>query len=415
MDDGGRALRFYTESELEAFPPPTPLYGEIISTDSLIVWFGPSGHGKSFLALDGALSLASGVPSVCAPAVQGPVCYVAAEGVGGVSLRVRAWKQYHGVAGDQGAVFLTHAVNLLHDDEVTAFIQALQALPVPPVVCVFDTLARCLVGGDENSACDMGIAIASLERVRTEIGCTVLVIHHTGKADADVERGSSSLRGAADLMVSITKDGDAVTLRCVKPKNSAPFEDVALRLDPVPLPDGASSCVLVRGEPLPGTLAGHRLTVLRVLAAAGVDGLASSKWEAVAEAHGVKRSFYDHKGSLERDGYVLRDGLPIGADSGPAPRGAKFTVSAAGNAALQRVGAGRGCTDESHQASTQSASVQMSADGCMHQRPIEGAGVQHPFRGCTYCTDGSERTLEAEAAELFGAAVVKGPRSGSAR
>ena len=50
-----------------------------------------------------------------------------------------------------------------------------------PALIIVDTLARCMVGGDENSAKDMGLFIAHADALRKETGATVLIIHHTGK------------------------------------------------------------------------------------------------------------------------------------------------------------------------------------------------------------------------------------------
>jgi RecA-family ATPase len=49
------------------------------------------------------------------------------------------------------------------------------------VLVVIDTLARCMVGADENSARDMGEAIDALDRLRRAAGSCVLPVHHMGK------------------------------------------------------------------------------------------------------------------------------------------------------------------------------------------------------------------------------------------
>jgi predicted transcriptional regulator len=85
------------------------------------------------------------------------------------------------------------------------------------------------VGGDENSAKDVGKAIAGADRLRQEFGCAVLLVHHTGK-NGDQERGSSALRAAADAMLKLTADDGALTLSCEKMKDAAPFETEYLRL-----------------------------------------------------------------------------------------------------------------------------------------------------------------------------------------
>ena len=58
-----------------------------------------------------------------------------------------------------------------------------QARREEPKLIIFDTLARCMVGGDENSPLDMGRAVAAADRVRVETGAAVLLVHHPTKAN----------------------------------------------------------------------------------------------------------------------------------------------------------------------------------------------------------------------------------------
>ena len=84
-------------------------------------------------------------------------------------------------------------LNQLH---IEALLATLKAEGIEPVLIVLDTLARLMVGADENIAKDMGLAIAGIDRLRQETRATVLVIHHTRK-----EKPSGVLaRSAAPLM-----------------------------------------------------------------------------------------------------------------------------------------------------------------------------------------------------------------------
>ena len=56
----------------------------------------------------------------------------------------------------------------------------------------------------------------------------VLLIHHTRK-DGASERGSSVLRGAADVMIECKKSGQIVTATCSKMKYAEEFADRVLR------------------------------------------------------------------------------------------------------------------------------------------------------------------------------------------
>ncbi|HEX6944304.1 MAG TPA: DnaB-like helicase N-terminal domain-containing protein [Gemmatimonadaceae bacterium] len=71
----------------------------------------------------------------------------------------------------------------------------------------YDTVARAMATArlDENSTAEMGAWIAGLDRIRTQIPHAQLLVHHTGKNG--LERGSSALPGAVDLLAFVQKTG----------------------------------------------------------------------------------------------------------------------------------------------------------------------------------------------------------------
>src|SRR5262249_51805394 len=109
------------------------------------------------------------------------------------------------------------------------------------------TLARCFVGGDENSAMEMGKFIEGVGNLQSKTGATVMVLHHAGKRD-DRERGSSSLRAAADVMIQVSKDNNVVTVKNDKQKDEEEFDPIRLRLQAIQVGESdedITSCVLV--------------------------------------------------------------------------------------------------------------------------------------------------------------------------
>jgi predicted transcriptional regulator len=125
--------------------------------------------------------------------------------------------------------------------DVEELLIELGALTHAPAMVVIDTLARSLVGGEENSAKDVGLFISGADRIRTEFDAAVLIIHHTGK-NGDTERGSSALRAAADVMMRLTADDGALTLVCDKMKDALPFDTCYLRLK---VTGDGESCIVV--------------------------------------------------------------------------------------------------------------------------------------------------------------------------
>jgi KaiC/GvpD/RAD55 family RecA-like ATPase len=219
-----KEIRIWNRAELEAQPRAAAwLLEGMLPRGGLACLFGPAGVGKSFLAIDWAMSAAGDFGAwVGRKMVAGEVLYIAAEGYEGVRLRVEAWEKARQAGAD--ALFMCpDAIDLLDDVELESFINAVRSKVPRPVLIVVDTLARSF-GGDENSARDMGLFIKAADRLRGETGATVLIVHHTGKMHEKGARGSSALQAAADTMLELSKDKNIIRLRCVKQKDAEPFE-----------------------------------------------------------------------------------------------------------------------------------------------------------------------------------------------
>jgi hypothetical protein len=203
--------RLLTADELDALPPTVNLSGTRFVSRGLNVVFGASGAYKSFYALDAALQIAQELP----------VAYVAAEGAGGLSKRVKAWRSYHN--SPPGNIrFFCEEVNLRDVAQVNKFGQLLN--PLKPKLIVFDTLARCMVGGDENSAKDIGMVVHGCSILQRGFSTAVCLLHHSNRADRG-ERGSGALRGASDAMIEVVAGGDGVVqVLCSKTKDEEQWE-----------------------------------------------------------------------------------------------------------------------------------------------------------------------------------------------
>lgn len=241
-DDGSSGVfPLLSIDDLATLPAPSFLLRDFIRARAFNVLYGPSGVGKSFLALDWALCVASGLPWYGQDADAGGVVYIAAEGVAGLYPRIAAW-QY---ARDQQNVprirFIPEATNLLDDRDIDRARRTLETLDEPPALIVWDTMARSMIGGDENAARDVGLAIAAADSLAAPYEAARLFVHHTGKNGED-ERGSSALRGASDLMMALKAHEPGLRLTCEKSKDTEPFEAWRMSLAPT-----ADSCVMALG------------------------------------------------------------------------------------------------------------------------------------------------------------------------
>ena len=149
--DSSGKFRLYNASELQLLSEPEWQIEKLFTVGSMAGLYGPSGEGKSFVALDWALSVAEGRPWFGRRVQQSPVVYVAAEGGRSIRKRVSAWMRHRGCAEVSSAFFLLESVQVRAQDDLDLLATRIRDLGIKPGLIVLDTLARCFVGGDENS------------------------------------------------------------------------------------------------------------------------------------------------------------------------------------------------------------------------------------------------------------------------
>jgi AAA domain len=238
-----RSLRLLTLRQLSDARPPRWLIDGVLPEACFACVVGPPASLKSFLVLDFGLRIANGLDWVGRDVMQGSVVYVAGEGQAALTNRTAGWTAAKG--GSPDAPFLTVPESVAMPtgqlDELLALIRTMDA---PPVLVILDTLARNFGVGDENSSTDMGAFVRACDRLRTETGACVLVVHHTGKDVEKGARGSSALTGAADCIIAVKRKGDGLTVLNRPPfgkmKDAEEFDDIALTASRV--------CATVRGE-----------------------------------------------------------------------------------------------------------------------------------------------------------------------
>ena len=298
-------FRLLSVTDLENLPPMDWLVGEelagVFPAQSLVGIFGAPGGGKSFIAADLACTIASRrVPTWFGNTVaRGPVLYVAAEGGRGFRHRIIAWRTRHEVAAtDLALSFVLEPVNLYGPDDISHILRTADLLAEPPVLVVFDTVARSMVGGEENSAQDMGLVIDRADRIKRETGATVALVHHSRK-DGDVERGSGALRAGVDTLCLVREDEDGGrVVSCEKQKDAEPFDPITFYLATV-----GDSCVVSAQAPAGAKgLTPNQRAALTVLADVFAKGATSTEWKI---ASGVAdRSFYRVRVWLVQNGYA---------------------------------------------------------------------------------------------------------------
>lgn len=302
----GLHSRLLNRASLATLPEPQPLIDRTLDRRTVALLAGYWGTGKSFLALDWAACVATGRPWQGRTTEQGRVLYVAAEGAYGLHQRLSAWEYAWGIPiPSDSLMVLPTPVNLGN----RASVHELRSMVVDlaPDLVVLDTLARCAVGLDENSAKDMGMVIDSLYRLRDDAdGGTVLAVHHTGK-DRSTVRGSSAVEAGVDTVYQIEGDAGLLKLSRTKRKDG-PTPDVhQFRLEPV---TGMESVVIVSTRGVDMRPTAHEL-LSTFMSTFSVTGASKAELRIVAAM--PPASFSRAINSLIDEGHLLN----VGSDQRP--------------------------------------------------------------------------------------------------
>jgi hypothetical protein len=198
----GKETRVQLASEMAGEPAANNyVIKRWLSAASYVDLFGAPGEGKTFNALDMAYHVAASKPWMGNRVHGGVVLYLAFEGKGGMHNRIRALAKRE---ADLGKLYVANAsMNLRETAGRQELGRVLAELPEKPVLIVIDTFARALMGGDENSAQDVGAFNNAVEMLIEETGACVMIIHHSGKNKAAGARGSSALLGAIDTEIEV--------------------------------------------------------------------------------------------------------------------------------------------------------------------------------------------------------------------
>jgi hypothetical protein len=310
----------YNLDYLKNMPPVEWLLDGILTRHGFAVLYGQPGIGKSFMSIDWALSIAYGREWHGRQTKQNAVLYLAAEGVGGLGKRIRAWQAHYDRYGDAPFYVLPMAVKMLDQQELDKLIRTIDNFKQEFSLIVIDTVARTLAstGSDENDATAMGQFGEMCGVIQRHADCAVLAVHHSGKDAARGMRGSSSLMGLSDTVLALSSSEGRVTLKMEKQKDAEPIADEQYELTPVALIDDSSAVLLPvemadkkRGAKLtPGQLLALQ-ALQNGLIDAGVQQMSLDRWK---DLHKQKcddftsRKRSDDRAALQLKGVVIIDG-----------------------------------------------------------------------------------------------------------
>jgi hypothetical protein len=166
----------------------TWLVEDLIPEASITTVIGPAGYGKSTVCLNLANAVDRGLAWMGRQTMQKPVYVLDFENPLAVDVeRARSL--------DLSGVFFWHTSAEVPPPRIdSAEYEAYKKLP--PGLVIVDG-HRASQRGDENSSQDTGLVMERWKELR-DLGFTIILIHHTQKANAEVFRGSQALIDQAD-------------------------------------------------------------------------------------------------------------------------------------------------------------------------------------------------------------------------
>jgi AAA domain len=242
---GGRMLSEYTNVR----PKRDWLLKGVVLARTFVLIVGAPGCGKSFLALDLAMTMA-----VAAVSSERPqqwfgrkikpcgIVYIAAEGQDDFIIRIQGWLLENGLPLDLDVPFFLIPTPIdmrtgdVDTEKLISDIKGFQTICRLRFGCdvgmVFiDTLNRALAGGDDGNPEHIGKFVKHAAQVRDITGLCVAALHHTPKPQANSSgkithirsdpRGHSSLRGDNDGEIFVTEGDGARPNRWKVERNKA--------------------------------------------------------------------------------------------------------------------------------------------------------------------------------------------------
>ncbi len=212
----------------------------MIKQQSLVMFGGMPSGGKTYLAVELMLSIASGKPFLGQYQVkQGDAVFIACEGRDSVLRRVGAWNHMKNGGVDVESAYISSREMVVTapetaDISIEQYVKEIQAGDIYPKVIFIDTMNYSLGSSKENDANDMTNYFRRIANgLINKFGCVVVLLHHTSKDGADI-RGSSTIRGALDALFLVSRDTAGIfTVKNDKHKDRDKLEPFYLEGRPV--------------------------------------------------------------------------------------------------------------------------------------------------------------------------------------
>jgi len=206
--------------DLKPFTFPPSLVKNLLPRNGIAFIGGQSGAGKTFVAIDLAVALATG-QSFFGRKIKEKVgvMFVAGEGAETIQPRLTIARMARSVEGTLPIAWTATIPDFNKPDESRAFIDKLkwtkaQMQDVHGVrmgAIVIDTLSAVFNMQDENDNAEAARIIRALKVIGDALDVLLIPIHHYGKGAETGLRGASAWRAGCDAVLSITAERNQLT------------------------------------------------------------------------------------------------------------------------------------------------------------------------------------------------------------
>ena len=206
--------------DMKPFTFPPSLIKGLLPRNGIAFIGGQSGAGKTFIAIDLAVALATGQTFFNKRIRERVgVMFVAGEGAETIQPRLTIARMARNVDGTLPIAWTSTIPDFAKPDEVKAFIAKIKRKAawmqrdhgVRMGVIVIDTLAAVFALENENDNSEAARLVRAMKVIGEELDVLVIPIHHYGKGAETGLRGASAWRAGCDAVLSITAERNELT------------------------------------------------------------------------------------------------------------------------------------------------------------------------------------------------------------
>jgi len=204
-------IKTFKEVREDNTPEPTPIVANgILLDNTLLTIVGSPKIGKTFLAYDLALAIASGGHFLESEVIE-PKSVLILSAEGGYFPNRKRIKKLTEEMNDDVLENISYVPSVSLDlgqaEHLEAIVELINKRGVQ--VMILDPFIR-FHTTDENSASSMSTIYSNIHKIMDETGVSVCLVHHTGKNQHAGARGSSVIASEYDSCITLTKTSTGV-------------------------------------------------------------------------------------------------------------------------------------------------------------------------------------------------------------